>query len=74
MNDQAIDTEEMLTTAQAAALVNLKPNTLEVWRCRPDRRPRGGAPPWTRAGRRVLYKRADLLAWLAARRDDGAAS
>lgn len=28
----------------------------------------GGGPPFVKAGRKVLYRRGDLIAWLSARR------
>ena len=46
--------QKFLTTAQAAEILGLKPNTLEIWRC--QRR----GPSYKKIGRRVLYDPADL--------------
>ena len=42
-------------------LLGLSRETLQQWRWR------GEGPPWTKAGRRVLYRLADVRAWMAAR-------
>lgn len=48
--------DELLTEAEAAALVRLKPATLRAWRSR------GIEPPFVRMGSRaVRYRRQDLL-------------
>ena len=49
------------TTADAAHLIQMSPRTLERLRLV------GGGPRYCKAGRRVLYRRADLEAWLAGR-------
>lgn len=46
----------------AAAHCGLAPATMATLRCR------GGGPPYFKIGRRVVYARDDLDAWLAARR------
>ena len=51
-----------LTEAEAAQVLGQSPNTLRQWRCQ------GRGPAWTKAGRRVLYRRADLDDWLAGQR------
>lgn len=55
---------EKLTTKQAAAYLGLKPNTLDVWRCKRVRY----QPPYLKLGRAIRYELADLDAWLAANR------
>lgn len=46
-----------LTTVEAAAHLGLGKSTLEIWRMK------GEGPPFTKAGGRVRYARADLDAW-----------
>lgn len=50
----------VLTTVAAADYVGLSPKTLET------RRTRGGGPPFLKLGRRVVYRKEDLDAWLEA--------
>jgi len=51
--------ENNLTTAQAAAVVGLRKNTLEKFRCF------GGGPPYVKIGKKsVRYRRMDLESWL----------
>ena len=52
---------EFLTTDQLARLTYTKPQT---WR---RRRWSGDSPPYVKLGSRVLYRRADVEAWLAER-------
>jgi len=52
-------THELLTTEEAAALLRTTPGALAALRYR------GGGPRWRRHGRRVLYLRADLAAYLS---------
>ena len=47
----------LLPTTDAAPLAGVAPKTLENWRTL------GLGPPFIKAGRRVLYDPADLLAW-----------
>ena len=49
---------DLLTTTEAAAYVGLSHRTLERYRVT------GQGPPYLKVGRRVLYRRADLDAWL----------
>ena len=49
-------------TRQAAELIGMSSRTLEKWRVE------GTGPPFLKLGRRVLYSRADLEAWLLSRR------
>ena len=50
------------STPLAADYLGLSPATLETLRSR------GGGPPFVKLGRRVVYRREDLDAWLAASR------
>ena len=54
---------ELLTPAEAAARLGLKPGTLAVWRST-NRYPL----PYYRSGRLIRYAAADLDAFLASRR------
>lgn len=62
---------ELLTTGEAAFLLDLSPSTLTTWRSDPSRAPLQGGPPFTRVGRGprapVRYRRSALLAWQEAR-------
>lgn len=49
---------ELLTKAQFAALVGISVHTVEKWNAR------GMAPTRVRIGRKVFYRRADVIAWL----------
>lgn len=51
----------LLTTQQASAYLQLAPITLAVYRCH------GKGPKYCRIGRRVLYRLADLDAFIEAR-------
>jgi len=52
----------LLTTRQAAAYLNYTPRALEGWRVR------GGGPRFVRvSSRSVRYRQADLDAWIAER-------
>jgi excisionase family DNA binding protein len=53
--------KELLTTAEAAALLDVSPQTLEVWRCT-KRYPL----PFLKIGRNVRYQRAAILAFIVA--------
>ncbi|MDI4634030.1 helix-turn-helix domain-containing protein [Pelomonas sp. V22] len=51
----------LLTTPQAAALMGLRPNTLEIWRVS------GKGPAYRKlAGRAVRYVETEVIEWLAA--------
>ena len=50
-----------LNTHEAAAYLGLKPNTLEVWRCKH----RG--PRYAKLGSRILYDQDELDAFFSAR-------
>ena len=51
------------TTGQAAEHIGVKPQTLSVWRCTGREK-----IPYTKVGRKVLYRIEDLDAWLESRR------
>lgn len=51
---------EYLTAAEAAALARRPEGTLAYWRHV------GEGPKYARIGKRVLYRRADVVAWLEA--------
>lgn len=53
---------EMLTTAQVAELTGVAAGTLRRWRC--DKT--GGPRSFTLGSRKVVYRRADVEAWLNA--------
>lgn len=53
---------EAVSTTEAAEIVGLAPATLETLRCR------GGGPPYYKIGRRVVYRSADLRAWVDSKR------
>jgi predicted DNA-binding transcriptional regulator AlpA len=55
------DERTVLPTEHAAAYLGLSPKTLETLRTR------CGGPPFLKLGRRVVYRKADLDTWLAAR-------
>ena len=56
---------EYLSTAEAAEFIGLAVGTLELWRSR------GEGPAHVRLGRRVVYRKADVEAWLDANRRGG---
>ena len=45
---------KLLNTVQAAEMLGVRPNTLEIWRCRHV------GPKYKKLGRRVLYDQTDL--------------
>jgi excisionase family DNA binding protein len=49
---------KLLTSQEAAKLLGLKPNTLEIWRWR------GCGPSYRKVGRLVRYAEADVFDWL----------
>jgi predicted DNA-binding transcriptional regulator AlpA len=60
-------TAELLTIAEAALLLRAPVATLRYWRHL------GTGPHSFRLGRRVLYRRDDLRAWIDSRRDQSMA-
>ena len=55
---------DYLTPMETAQLLKVSEGTLRQWRWL------GRGPAFTKAGRRVLYDRRDLEAWLASHRVD----
>lgn len=51
----------LLTEAQAAHLLSLKPRTLQMWRMR------GTGPAFVKVGSAVRYRQLTLSEWLATR-------
>jgi predicted DNA-binding transcriptional regulator AlpA len=49
---------KLLTNAQTAELMGLRPSTLEIWRLQ------GKGPPYRKIGRLVRYSEAEVLAWI----------
>jgi excisionase family DNA binding protein len=59
---------DLLDDNAAAALLDVSPGTLSVWRSTGRY-----ALPFLKVGRKVRYRRSDLLAWLESRtRENGA--
>ena len=54
----ADELEQLLTTEEVAAVCRTSPSTVRYWRHH------GLGPQGFRAGRRVLYRRSDVAAWL----------
>lgn len=53
---------EYLSSTEAAAYLRLSPATLATWRSR------GGSPPFSKLGSRVVYRRTDLERFALERR------
>ncbi len=60
--DAPTSTLTVLTEVQTAKLLKLSPRTLQTWRVR------GGGPAFLKIGKRVMYDRDDLLAWMRSTR------
>ncbi|MGI6417836.1 MAG: helix-turn-helix domain-containing protein [Thermoguttaceae bacterium] len=58
-----VSSEDFLPTRDAAPYCGLRPQTLCAWRSAG----RGG-PAYLKLGRKVVYRKSDLDAWLASRR------
>jgi hypothetical protein len=61
---QPVNASPRVDTTEAAAILGIKPQTLEVWRCKrlhPDL-------PYYRIGRKVTYSRADLERWVESKK------
>ncbi len=61
-------TDDLITTREAAELLKLSPNAFYVMRSRGQRGQGPPAPPAYRIGRRLLYSRSEVLAWVGTRR------
>lgn len=57
--------EGLLTTAEAEALLKLKPNTLAMWRVI------GKGPSYLKIGKAVRYSRFDIEQWVDLYRTEG---
>jgi hypothetical protein len=57
------DPNELLTNHVAAKIIGVTAHTLDVWRITN----RYGLP-YIRVGRKIRYRRSDLVAWLESRR------
>lgn len=54
-----VNPDELIEATEAAALLRQKPQTLAAWRCD------GKGPEFVKIGRRVLYRRDAISAWIA---------
>ncbi|OBG69245.1 hypothetical protein A9X05_05275 [Mycobacterium sp. E3298] len=54
-----MDVDQLLTTDQAAEILNVPPATLRWWRHQ-----RTGPKAFRLGARKVMYKESDLAAWL----------
>ncbi len=62
MQNPTTQADDFLTDAQLCDLLHVVPRTTARWRVE------GNGPAFVRAGgRRVLYRRSDVLAWATAR-------
>lgn len=50
--------EPLLSTDQTAAILGIKLNTLDAWRCH------GRGPKFVKWGRAIRYDRKDVLDWI----------
>lgn len=57
--EEEVHDDAWLTPDEAAKLLNLRPDTLAVWRSTKAR-----VIPYYKVGRSVRYKRCDVLEWL----------
>jgi len=57
-----LDDNQVLNAREAARFIGVAVSTLAKMRCL------GGSPAFVKAGRKVLYRRCDLIEWLIARR------
>ncbi len=61
---QTSDPDQLLTTEEVAQLTTLSVGFFEIGRSEG----RHGMPPYHKVGRRVLYRRGDILDWLEQRK------
>lgn len=66
---QVLDSEPLIATPEAAAMLGVSTGTLEVWRCT-----NRYSVPYVRLGRAIRYSPAALRAWIAARAVNSAAA
>jgi hypothetical protein len=59
-----VELNELLTNEQTAAMLGIKPNTLEIWRCK------GKGPAFCKLGTHpsspIRYQRSRVVAWIEA--------
>ena len=63
MRIENMSNDDLWNTKKSADYLNMKENTLNVWRCTGRYR-----IPYIKIGTRVFYKKVDLDAWLESRR------
>jgi len=60
-----VELDDLLSNEQTAAILGVKPNTLEIWRCN------GKGPAFIKLGEHpsspIRYQRSRLMAWIEAR-------
>ena len=56
------DQDQLMTCEETAEMLQIKPGTLEVWRCR-----RTYPLPWIKVGRIVRYRKSDVLDFIEKR-------
>ena len=67
MDTTLVSPNRLLPNREAAAYLGVAPNTLDVWRCA-----KRYAIPYVKVGRKVMYRVAELDAWLESRTVGGA--
>ena len=61
--DKSDESDELLDTKKAAIILDVKPDTLAVWRCT-----KRYALPYITIGRNIRYWKSDLTSFIAANR------
>lgn len=60
-----VDLGDLLSNEQTAAMLGVKPNTLEIWRCK------GKGPAFIKLGEHpsspIRYQRSRVMSWIEAR-------
>jgi len=64
---QTSDPDQLLTTEEVAALTTRSVGYFEIGRSNDNE----NLPPYHKVGRRVLYRRGDVMSWLENRRRGG---
>jgi predicted DNA-binding transcriptional regulator AlpA len=62
MNPPIAGNAKLLTTEEAAAILDVRPQTLAVWRSS-----KRHGPPYVKIGHNIRYRMRDLEAWLESR-------
>lgn len=62
MSDPTAEEDALLTTQEAAKLLDVSPQTLEVWRCT-----KRYQLAYIKVGRNVRYSKSQIVAFIAAR-------